>query len=94
MTNIKEKAKKVISGTEYKRLKNSPRIKKNVNHNEKADEKQKKIYVKLNENFDDFENNYLKKNKEKQNECNNNINYIKNDINYKNIVSTPNFKIN
>ena len=94
LTNIKEKAKKVISGTEYKRLKKCQKIIKNLNNNEKVDKKQKKIFVKLNENFDDFENNYLKKNKEKQNECNNNINYIKNDINYKNIVSTPNFKIN
>ena len=94
LVNIKEKPKKVISGTEYKRLKKCPRIKKNLNNNEKEDEKQKKIFVKLNENFDDFENNYLKKNKEKQNESNNNINNIKDDINYKNMVSTPNFKIN
>ena len=60
---------------------------KNKNYGEET-EIQKKIYVKLNGNFEEFENNYLNKNKEKLN-----LDKIAEEEFSKNKkVSTPNFK--
>ena len=103
--NKKEKVKEVIYGSKNKKSKKSPIKlekndisvkKKNLNNikNDKKEEMKKKIFVKLNENFEEFENNYLKKTKEKFNDANNNINNIENENNSKNVISTPNFKIN
>ena len=103
--NKKEKVKEVIYGSNNKKSKRSPIKlekndisvkKKNLNNikNDKKEEMKKKIFVKLNENFEEFENNYLKKTKEKFNDANNNINNIENENNSKIVISTPNFKIN